>query len=133
MNLFRKMFKNPDDITKKEVEKVPWNNLNRVQQLDILQEESMKYPVVIYKHSTRCGVSSIVLRQFESSFDIKKESVKLYYLDVLAHRTISNEIAAKFNVHHESPQLIVLKNGEVVHDSSHQEISAEKLKEIVEI
>lgn len=74
----------------------------------------------------------MVLRMFESDYDLgENEPIDLYYLDLITYREISNEIADRFKVRHESPQLIVLKNREVVHHSSHQSISADKLKELV--
>lgn len=132
MGLFDKLFKSEQDIAKEEIKKVPWHEIKEMETLDEIVEISMKQPVAILKHSTSCGISRMVLRQFEQNFDLKEEQVKLFYLDLLQHRDISNKIASKFNVPHESPQIIVLKEGRVVYDASHSEISPEKLEEFVD-
>lgn len=132
MGLFDKIFKSEQDIAKEEIKKVPWHEIQDMETLDEIVETSMKQPVAILKHSTSCGISRMVLRQFEQNFDMKEEQVKLFYLDLLKHRDISNKIASKFNVPHESPQIIVLKEGKVVYDASHSEINTEKLKEFVD-
>ena len=132
MGLFDKMF--GSEKKEKEVEKnsTPWIDLNSMEPLDGIEKASENKTIAILKHSTRCGISRMVLRMFESDYDIdENEPIDLYFLDLIAYRDISNEIAERFNVRHESPQLIVIKNREVVHHSSHQAISANKLKELV--
>lgn len=135
MGLFDKMF-NSEKNGKPEKEKAksefPWIDLNAMEQLEEIEKRSEDRTVAILKHSTSCGISRMVLRMFESDYNIDQdEAIDLYFLDLKAHRDISNAIAEKFRVRHESPQLIVLKNREVVHHSSHQAISAGKLKELV--
>jgi len=72
----------------------------------------------------------MVLNNFERSYDLPKdEEVKLYFLDLLANRDISNAVASRFRVRHESPQMIILKNREVVHHSSHQSIEVQNIKD----
>ncbi len=132
MGLFDKIFKSEESENKEEASRTPWVDLNSISQLDELEKISEDKTVAILKHSTRCGVSKMVLRMFESDYDLdENEPVQLYFLDLISYRDISNEIADRFKVRHESPQLIVLKNREVVHHSSHQGISASKLKELV--
>ena len=132
MGLFDKIFNSEKQEKGEEKKATPWIDLNSMEQLDEIENTSEDKTVAILKHSTRCGVSKMVLRMFESDYDIdENEPVELYFLDLISHREISNEIANRFKVHHESPQLIVLKNREVVHHSSHQSISADKLKELV--
>lgn len=97
-----------------------WKMLNEMDQLDKIVELSKKKPVLIFKHSTRCGISRAVLKAFERKF--KDVDADFYYLDLLQHRDISNEIATKFNVQHQSPQLLVLKEGEVVKHDSHYDL-----------
>ncbi|OYU67489.1 MAG: thioredoxin family protein [Cytophagaceae bacterium BCCC1] len=98
-----------------------WNNLTDIQQLETIKEESVAQPVAIFKHSTRCSISATALDRFERNWaknqDIK--DLKLYYLDLISHRDISNKIAAEFEVEHESPQILLLKNGEVIYNESH--------------
>ena len=130
MGLFDKVFKSERDIVKKEIEEVPWHSLTEKEQLDEIEKESEKQPVVIFKHSTRCGISRMVLSNFERNYDLPKDSeVKLYFLDLIANRDISNEVASRFGVRHESPQMIILKDRQVVHHASHQSIEVERIKE----
>lgn len=131
MGLFDKIFKSERDIAKEEISNVPWKQLSSIEQLDEIELESEKHTVAIFKHSTSCGISRMVLRMFESDYkSTETDEIKLYFLDLLNHHDISNEITARFGVRHESPQLLVIKNREVVHHSSHQAISAAKLQDL---
>ena len=97
-----------------------WSELSELSQLDTIIEDSKTKTQVIFKHSTRCGISRAVLKQFE-----KKEiedTIDLYYLDLLSYRDISNELASKFQVIHQSPQLLVIKNEVVVAHDSHYDL-----------
>ncbi len=132
MGIFDKVFKSERDVAKDEIKEVPWHMLTEAKQLDKIENESESKTIAIFKHSTRCGISRMVLRNFESEFKTgeEEESLKLYFLDLLNYRELSAEIAERFNVRHESPQLIVLKDKKVVQHSSHQSIDGKKLKEI---
>ncbi len=130
MGFFDK-FKSQRDIAKEEIVEVPWHVLGRMEQLDEIVKESNSKPVAIFKHSTRCGVSRGVLKSFEKNYTLSDDQIKLYFLDLLANRDISNEIAARFKVHHESPQMIVIKKGEVVYHNSHHSIEASDLEKFV--
>lgn len=132
MGIFDKIFKGESEGAKNETKQVPWNQLTALEHLEKLKEESNEKTVAILKHSTRCGISRMVLRQFESNYNLDENAnIKLYFLDLLSYRDISNQISERFKVQHESPQLIVLQDGEVVHHASHQGIDAEKLAEFV--
>jgi len=131
MGIFDKIFKNDNEPKKEEKKQVSWIEIKQMEMLDEIVEDSKHQPVAILKHSTSCGISRMVLRQFESTYNINPEDMKLYFLDLLSHRDISNKIASRFNVPHQSPQLIVLKDGRVIYDASHSEISAEKLNEFI--
>lgn len=131
MGFFDNMFKSEKNSDKDEKKIVPWNQLTEMGTLDLIAETSNGQLVAILKHSTSCGISRMVLRQFEQSFDLKEDQVKLYFLDLLAYRDISNKIASRFNVPHESPQLLVIRDGKVIYDASHSAINAEKLLEFV--
>ena len=128
MGLFDKVFKSQRDISKDEIQEVPWHPLTEHEQIEKLESESKEKCVAIFKHSTRCGISRMVLNNFERNYDLKDADHKIYFLDLLANRDLSNRVAEKFNVRHESPQLIIVKNGEVVHHASHQSIEVESLK-----
>ncbi len=131
MGLFGKIFGNEEGEKKEAKSSINWIDLNEVNQLEELEKESEEKTVVILKHSTSCGISRMVLRMFESDYDLPEDAeVKMYFLDLIAHRDVSNAVANKFSVKHESPQMIILKNREVVHHSSHQSISADKVKEL---
>lgn len=130
MSLLKKIF-GTKEISLVEKKTLPWNRLTSIDQLDQLDKESYKLPIVIFKHSTRCGTSSMALRQFEKQYLIEDNSIKLYFLDLLAFRDVSNEIAIRFQVFHQSPQLIVLKNGNTVHHSSHYQIDAGLIEQFI--
>lgn len=130
MGLF-KMLKFQKEISNQEKSEVPWHILGKMEQLDEIMEESKTRPVAIFKHSTRCGISRGVLKMFEKNYTLSDNQVKLYFLDLIQNRDISNEIAARFKVHHESPQFIVIKNGVVVHHDSHHSIEAADLEKFI--
>jgi bacillithiol system protein YtxJ len=109
---------------------VNWTELTDLEQLTEIVAISNVKPIVIFKHSTRCSISRMALKQFEREYDLN-ETVDAYFLDLIAHRDVSNEIASRFNVYHESPQLILIKNGKAVYDVSHSDIDAMALKEKV--
>jgi len=126
MGLFNKVFgKNQSDV--KEEKNIPWNALTLLSQLDEIVEESKSQPVAIFKHSTRCGISRMVIKQFESAYNIDVSKMKLYYLDLLNYRDVSAEVGYRFQVLHQSPQLLVIKNGTAVAHASHNGILAEEL------
>ena len=91
-------------------------------------EESRDKKVVIFKHSTRCSVSMMAKKSLEMSWDISPDEVQSYFLDLIKHREVSNEIAEKLEVIHQSPQLIGVNNEEVFYHASHSVISVESLK-----
>ncbi len=96
----------------------------------ILQLKSQDKPSIIFKHSTRCNISNMALRFFEREWE-ENDNVDLYFLDILANRGISQQIADTFHVHHESPQVILIHRGDCILDASHQDISAKELQEVL--
>ncbi|MBC7524961.1 MAG: bacillithiol system redox-active protein YtxJ [Flavobacterium sp.] len=106
---------------------ITWNQLTDLGQLNEIIDISTTKPVVIFKHSTRCSISRMALKQFENEFDLH-EKVTPYFLDLLNHRDISNEIATRFEVTHQSPQLILIQDGKSVYNVSHSDIQVEDLK-----
>ena len=130
MGIFDKVF----GSTKKEPKEekiLPWKILNSMEQLTQIAKDSKSKPVAIYKHSTTCGISGMVLRGLQSQYDIEASALDFYYLDLKAYRQISNEVAARFQVWHESPQIILIKNGTAVYNASHSAVNAHALKEKV--
>lgn len=106
-----------------------WNDLTEEAQLEAIKQESAQKPVVIFKHSTRCSISSMAKGRLERS--TAPEGVSFYYLDLIRYRNISNKIAEVFGVHHESPQVLIIRNGSCVYDDSHNGISMEEIIEQV--
>ena len=104
-----------------------WIELDSKEQLGLIKERSKEKPQVIFKHSTRCSVSRMALKQFENEFDLA-DTVDAYFLDLLEYRNISNEIANRFQVQHQSPQLILIKEGKAFYNASHSAIDAVELK-----
>ena len=106
-----------------------WINLTDLAQLNTVKNDE-NYSV-IFKHSTRCSISMMVKKRFELDWNALPEGINLYFLDLISYRDISAAIADVFHVHHESPQLLLIKNGECILDSSHGDISAEEVAELV--
>jgi bacillithiol system protein YtxJ len=111
--------------------KVNWIPLDDLEVIEEAIALSYEKPVVLFKHSTRCSISRFALKQFEKDYDFSKEQVEPFFLDLLNHRNISNEIAKRFDIEHQSPQMIVLKNGVAVFSSTHSDIEADILKKFV--
>ncbi|TDE07246.1 bacillithiol system redox-active protein YtxJ [Flavobacterium sandaracinum] len=125
MSFFKNMFTGSDDKESNE-NKINWNELTDLGQLNEIIALSNEKAVAIFKHSTRCSVSRMALKQFENEFD-SSDKVTPYFLDLIAHRDISNEIATRFGVYHQSPQLILIKEGKAIYNVSHSDIDAEEL------
>ncbi|HEY8400304.1 MAG TPA: bacillithiol system redox-active protein YtxJ [Cytophagaceae bacterium] len=105
-----------------------WINLSEETSIETIKKLSSEHPVLIFKHSTRCSISSAALSRLERNWDMEKMShVKAYYLDLLSYRNISNQIAESFNVHHESPQVLLIKDGECIYHASHMGITFAEL------
>jgi len=102
-----------------------WIPLTTEDQLILIKEKSFSIPQVIFKHCTRCSTSSMVLNRLERAE--APATIDFYYLDLLAHRNISNKIAEDFQVYHESPQVLLIRNGECVYDESHMAITMDEL------
>jgi len=105
-----------------------WNKLTDAKQLNEIKALSSETPIVIFKHSTRCSISSSALSRIERSWDEgEMKTVKPYYLDLISYRDISNQIASEFDVVHESPQLLLIKDGKCSYTSSHMGINYKEL------
>ena len=102
-----------------------WISLQNEQQLNELKENSITRPQIIFKHSIRCGISSVVKSRLEKGkLPVDND---YYFLDIIRCRTLSNKIAEEFKVYHESPQVLVIRNGECVYDESHMGITIQDL------
>ncbi|SHL42130.1 bacillithiol system redox-active protein YtxJ [Hymenobacter psychrotolerans] len=110
----------------------PWLPLTESDQLLDIVRESQERPVIIFKHSTSCSISAAAKGKLERQWpDAGLEEAKFYYLDLLRYRPISNEIAQKFGVQHESPQLLLIQDGECRYDASHMGIRLSDVKQAV--
>jgi bacillithiol system protein YtxJ len=96
-----------------------WESITTIEQLDQIQAASFSKPQIIFKHSTSCSISAMAKKRLEDGMTQIQTMADIYYLDLLAFRKISNEIEKRFGVIHESPQVIILKNGVSVYDASH--------------
>ena len=121
MGLLDKLFGVSTD--QKEQKVLPWILLTEQSQLDDIVMKSNSKAQIIFKHSTRCGISRMVKNRFEEDFNLNQNEGDLYYLDLISFRDVSNEIAYKFQVMHESPQILVIKNGLAVVHASHGAIN----------
>ncbi|MBU3662306.1 MAG: bacillithiol system redox-active protein YtxJ, partial [Bacteroidetes bacterium] len=92
---------------------IAFNNLSQLQEIDELSKEKS---VIIFKHSTRCSISAMALNRFEKAYAAENpNTLPVYYLDLLQFRPISNEIANRYGIEHQSPQTLLIKNGVCVH------------------
>jgi bacillithiol system protein YtxJ len=125
--MFKKLFGSSEP---KEEKVLPWLPLTSINQLEEISTKSESKTQLIFKHSTRCGVSRMVMNQFESAYN-SDLNADLYYLDLLSYRDVSNEVGYKFQVMHQSPQLLVIRNGVVVAHDSHGSINEMDLERLV--
>lgn len=107
-----------------------WKVLEHIDQIDEIKEASHHKLQLIFKHSTRCIISKMALKNFESDF-LLNDVIDAYYLDLITYRDISNKIAENFEIKHQSPQILLIKDGVVVYNESHEGIDANVLKEFV--
>ena len=120
MGIFKNIFGGSSEPKEEKI--LPWIALNSIEQLDAITELSKTKTQLIFKHSTRCGISSMVINQFKAQYNADTNA-DLYYLDLLRYRDVSNEVGYKFQVIHQSPQLLVVRNGVVVVHASHGAIN----------
>jgi bacillithiol system protein YtxJ len=126
MSIFNSLFGSSEE-NKAKASKVNWIPLTDLDQLNEIVVLSNAKPIAIFKHSTRCSISRFALKQFENEFD-SADATDTYFLDLIEHRDVSNEIANRFQVVHQSPQLLLIKNGQSVYDVSHSDIDAKELE-----
>jgi bacillithiol system protein YtxJ len=108
-----------------------WNELNDISQLGIIDRESTAQKVMIFKHSTRCSISDAAYGRMERKWNSENDKqIKPYYLDLLAHRDISNAIAERYGVMHESPQVLIISNGKCIFSQTHMGISLEDVMQV---
>jgi bacillithiol system protein YtxJ len=104
-----------------------WIELKDEEQLNTIKELSKDKPQLIFKHSTRCSISSMAKGRLERS--TQPENIDFYYLDLIKNRQLSDKVAENFSVFHESPQVLLIKNGACVYDESHSGIMMDDIVE----
>ena len=104
-----------------------WIEITNESQLSDVKKLSQTKPQLIFKHSTRCSISSMAKGRLERG--VAPENLDFYFLDLIKHRNISQKVAEEFDVSHESPQILLIKNGECVYDESHSAISMDDIAE----
>ena len=103
-----------------------WIPLLDEQQIEEIKANSATRPQVIFKHSTRCSLSSMARNRLDKN--AFPEGIDFYFLDIINHRHISNKIASDFQVYHESPQVLLIKKGTCIYDESHSGIQMHEIK-----
>ena len=104
-------------------DEIEWTSLTSDGQLDELKSLSFQKPVVIFKHSVRCGLSHSAKFKLEEEWNALKSDIYFFFLDLINYRPISDRLAMDFQVPHQSPQLLVIRNGQAVYDTSHHGVS----------
>jgi len=115
--------------SKSQESAIEWRKLTATNELLEVEEISKTTPVLIFKHSVRCGISAMAINRFERDYT-ETASFVPYYLDLINYRDVSNEVAERYGVLHESPQTVLMVDGKVVHTSSHNGIDFKEINEV---
>jgi bacillithiol system protein YtxJ len=121
MGLFNKIL--GSKVKEEKETNVNWIPLNSLEQIKTIKELSKSETILVFKHSTRCSISSMVIKRFENLFDSSMNNIKVYYLDLLNFRAISDEVGYSFQAQHQSPQLLIIRNEVAVLNVSHYDIT----------
>ena len=121
MGLFNKIL--GSKVKEEKETNVNWIPFNSLEQIKTIKELSKSETILVFKHSTRCSISSMVIKRFENLFDSSMNNIKVYYLDLLNFRAISDEVGYSFQAEHQSPQLLIIRNEVAVLNVSHYDIS----------
>jgi bacillithiol system protein YtxJ len=124
MKLLKTWFGLPDETAKDEKPGFPWIYLNTLSDLDAIDQSRDKKVQILFKHSTSCGLSGMMLRRFEQQWDRMGDQADFYFLDLIRQRELSNEISRRYQVLHQSPQLLILNQEGLLRHASHGEIGA---------
>lgn len=118
-------------FSKEEVKSnFPWIEITSIEQLKEIISNSGEKNILLFKHSTRCSISSMVLKNFERNIQVQNENIVFYFLDLITHRDISNKIEELTGVIHQSPQVIVLKENKVIYHNSHNSIDSLEINKL---
>ena len=127
MSFFNKMF-GTDEQKKQDTKGLNWKYLTSEADLENAMAASDSKNIILFKHSTRCSISSMAKSRLERGWNISEAEADIYYLDLIQYRSVSNAIAANLGVVHQSPQVIVVRNGKAVYDASHSAVDAQSIK-----
>ena len=131
MGLFNRIMGQKGTAQKAPNGRTPWRNLEQRESLDQLVARSHEVPVLLFKHSTRCSISTMALSRVENAWSFTPEQVEPWFLDLISHRDISHAIAERLGVPHQSPQAILLSQGQVVYTASHSGISVTDMASVL--
>jgi len=106
-----------------------WIALNTGQEIEQIAERSKTVPCLIFKHSTRCSISTTAKSRLERNWSFDASAIEPYYLDLLSNRGVSNRVAEFFKVEHQSPQVLLIVDGECVYEETHNAISVADINE----
>lgn len=112
------------------MKQIHWKPFGQASELDEIHEASFNNPQLIFKHSTRCSISSMAMHRLENQTDSLGSDISIHYLDLIQFRSISNLISERYSVRHESPQLLVIHEGKCIHHDSHLDISLDRIPQV---
>ncbi|MVO10635.1 bacillithiol system redox-active protein YtxJ [Flavobacterium sp. TP390] len=131
MSFLNKIFGSSNQENPESNSEPKFHTLTDIEELDTIDTASFEKPIVLFKHSTRCSISRFALKQFDNAYHFTNTEMEWYLLDLLNYREVSNAIANRYDVMHQSPQILVIKNGKVIYTASHDAIDATDLKQFV--
>ncbi len=105
-----------------------WIPLTSISQIDEIAERSKEIPCVIFKHSSRCGISAMAKFRLKGDWGFAEGELEAFFLDLISYRDVSDAVEEKFSIRHESPQLLVIQDGNCTCHASHLDISLRELK-----
>jgi len=130
-----KHFRNPIKLILKVdvarcMKQIHWKSFDTATELDAIHEASFDKPQLLFKHSTRCSISSLAMHRLETQAADLNRTEEIHLLDLIQHRELSRKISEQYSVRHESPQLLVIYQGKCIHHDSHLDISLARISVI---
>lgn len=115
-----------------ESDRSQWGEISTSSELKDIDKASYEKIQFIYKHSSRCATSYFALRNLQDLSEEVRKVADLYMVDVIGQRSLSNEISSHYDVRHESPQVLLIREGQVRWNGSHGEVRSDVIKEVIE-
>lgn len=131
MSFLNKLFGTTNQENQESNIEPKFYTLTNKEELEVIDATSFEKPIVLFKHSTRCSISRFALKRFDEAYHFTDAEMDWYLLDLLNYRDLSNEIAGRYNIEHQSPQIIVIRNGKAVFDRTHDAIDVYDLKQFI--